>query len=252
MTGTGIYKRFLILMAAVVAAISCAFAQGETIPPYSYSPLQESRNGDTFPKTDSQTLLPRSSSKQRSKYRKPDPELNGMVSRADSYFDKYSYTAAFNEYSKAIEYVKSHNLYDYYPDIITHIYMRLGKTAYYLGRYTSGMSVVYDLMRIYPDLDLGLKVQALTQLANYFIRLEKSSLAIRYLTDATVDLKRMRGDDKLRRKLESEIDIAFSSAYFFKGDSEKFLHYINKASKNCDADNISRVYQNMSINYLFL
>lgn len=144
----------------------------------------------------------------------------------------------------------ANNLYDYYPDAISHIYMRLGKTAYYLGRYTSGMSVIYDLMRIYPDLDLSLNIQALTQLANYFIRLEKSSLAIRYLTDATVDLKRLRGDSKLIRKLESEIDIAFSSAYFFKGDSEKFLHYINKARKNCDENNISRVYQNMSINYL--
>ncbi|MGM9817229.1 MAG: hypothetical protein ACI304_09295 [Lepagella sp.] len=251
MRSNGLCIRLLWVVVAIVASVGCAFAQGETIPPQTSTSLPDAKPGDSFPISEEHSLLPRTSFAGKNKNsRKPDPKLSKIINQADKYFDDYSYSAAFDEYTKAVEYVKSNKLYPFFPETVTHVYMRLGKTAYYLGRYTSGMSVVYDLLCLYPDLNAELRVEAFTQLANYFIRLEKYNIAIKYLGDAMTLLKGSKLSADKRHILEADIDIAFSSAYMMKDEVEQSLQYLKQAEKNASPTQMSRIYQNRAISYL--
>lgn len=252
MTVSGSCKRWLLVAVFMAVTVSCVFAQGETIPPFVSSPLRDSKGEDSFPRTENRILPRRKSAKVRETAapRKPDPQLSAMVKRADTLFDRYSYSAAFDGYTKAVEYVNKKELYDYYPEEVTHIYMRLGKTAYYLGKYTSGMSSVYDLLCLYPELDKKRKTEALTQLGNYFIRLEKYTIAVKYLTDAMTVLKSSSLPAATRRSLEADIDIGLSSAYMMRDEMDQALHYLKLAEKNGTESHKSRIYQNTALNYL--
>lgn len=252
MTVNGSCNRWLLVAVFMAVTVSCVFAQGETIPPFVSSPLRDSKGEDSFPRTENRILPRRKSAKvgETAAPRKPDPQLSAMVKRADTLFDRYSYSAAFDGYTKAVEYVNKKELYDYYPEEVTHIYMRLGKTAYYLGKYTSGMSSVYDLLCLYPELDKKTKTEALTQLGNYFIRLEKYTIAVKYLNDAMTVLKSSSLPAATRRSLEADIDIALSSAYMMRDEMDQALHYLKLAEKNGTESHKSRIYQNTALNYL--
>lgn len=251
MTVNGFCKRLMLIAVFLTVTAVCAFAQNETIPPFATPPLHDTKSGDSFPNTETR-ITPRrpASTPQTQKQHKPDPQLTAIVKRADALFNSYSYSAAFDEYTRAMEYVKKKDLYDYYPDTVTHIYMRLGKAAYYLGKYTSGMSVVFDLLCLYPELDKKTKTEALVQLGNYFIRQEKCLIAIKYLTDAMAVLKSSTLPAATRRSLEADIDIAFSSAYMMKDEMDQSLHYLKLAEKNGTAAHKSRIYQNTALNYM--
>lgn len=124
MTVNGFCKRLMLIEVFLTVSVVYAFAQNETIPPFVSTTLQDTKNGDSFPKTENR-ITPRRpvSLPQTQKQRKPDPQLTAFVKRADALFDRYSYSSAFDQYTKAMEYVKQKDLYDSYPDTVTHIYI---------------------------------------------------------------------------------------------------------------------------------
>lgn len=103
MTINGFCKRLMLIAVFLTVSVVYAFAQNETIPPFVSTTLQDTKNGDSFPKTENR-ITPRrpASTPQTQKPHKPDPQLTAIVKRADTLFNLYKYSAAFDEYSRAM------------------------------------------------------------------------------------------------------------------------------------------------------
>lgn len=171
------------------------------------------------------------------------------IQKATLEYQNNTYTAAYPIYDSAISNINRFDLTDQYKHELPELYIQQGKISYFLGKYATGISYMYELLRL-KKLSPQIQIQAYTQLGNFYIRLQKNNLALKNLKEAQTTLQKTHPNDSIHKALEFDIYIAFSSAYLQKEDYDTSVAYIEKARKVSSKSNLTKLYQNLSILHL--
>lgn len=182
----------------------------------------------------------------------PEDVVPLYIKKATILFKNNTYTAAYPNYDSAISNISRYNLEKQYAHDLPDLYLQQGKISYFLGKYATGVSYMYDLLRLNQKLSPAIQVQAYTQLADLYIRMEKNNLALKNLNEAETILHKVVENDSIRKALEFDIYIAFSSVYIQKRNFEASISFIEKAKKLSDYGSLTKLYQNMSLLYMVI
>lgn len=184
--------------------------------------------------------------------RNPEELIPLFIQKATLEYENNTYNTAFSIYDSAILNITRFDLENQYKQELPELYIQQSKISYFLGKYATGISYIYDLLRLDMKLPSKIQVQAYTQLGNLYIRLEKNNLALKYLKEAQLSLQKVHPGDSTRNTLEFDINIALSSACLQKMDFDAALSYIEKARNVGGNLNLTKLYQNLSILHLVI
>lgn len=126
-----------------------------------------------------------------------------LLARADSAFADNSYGTAFKYYKAALSSTRTQT------DILPPVYLRLGQTCYYTGRYDEGIYYLYELLEKYTPDPLA-KTEACILLGNLYLRLRQDSIALRHLHEAQTYLtEEAKMDDSVKMGQYCDLYICF-------------------------------------------
>lgn len=187
------------------------------------------------------------------------------------------YNTAYLLYDSAIHLIQNKITQNSYWPLLSALYLRQGNASYLIGKYVSGVEYLYRLLDSESSLDAAAKMQSYILLGKLFVRLQKNNLTLDYLNKAESLKDGIRECDSLpfpfgpenpscsrkapgkgrparslADKLAYEMNISYSSAYLQKGDISASLARIEAARRTAGIEDIAKVYQNLSIHYLYI
>ena len=208
--------------------------------------------------------------------------VDAYLRKGDAEYHRNMYNSAYTLYDSAINLVQSKIRWENYWSLLSSLYLRQGETSYFIGKYVSGVEYLYRLLDSESSLDPAVRMQAYILLGKLFVRLQKNDLAIEYLGKAESIQQELQAQDSLPAtsfplwhytpapfpekgqpktkqavsawagQLSFELNISYSSAYIQKGEIPSSLNYIERARKTASIKDLAKVYQNLSIHYLYV
>ena len=197
--------------------------------------------------------------------------------KGDAEYRRNMYNTAYLLYDSAIHLIQNKITQNSYWPLLSALYLRQGNASYLIGKYVSGVEYLYRLLDSESSLDAAAKMQSYILLGKLFVRLQKNNLALDYLNKAESLKDGIRECDSLpfpfepenpscsrkapgkgrparslADKLAYEMNISYSSAYLQKGDISASLARIEAARRTAGIEDIAKVYQNLSIHYLYI
>lgn len=197
--------------------------------------------------------------------------------KGDAEYRRNMYNTAYLLYDSAIHLIQNKITQNSYWPLLSALYLRQGNASYLTGKYVSGVEYLYRLLDSESSLDAAAKMQSYILLGKLFVRLQKNNLALDYLNKAESLKDGIRECDSLpfpfgpenpscsrkapgkgrparslADKLAYEMNISYSSAYLQKGDISASLARIEAARRTAGIEDIAKVYQNLSIHYLYI
>ncbi len=178
--------------------------------------------------------------------------LRTLLCEADARYADNIYPAAFAAYKQALAHMQRMPAGQAAMEEYAHVYLRLGKTCYYTGRYDEGIRYVYELLEKHP-LSREQQAEAHLLLGNLYLRLQKDNTALRHLDKVREYVAPPAGEgmpgDTLRAGMYGELYLCCSSVYLQKGDYAQARSCLEAAREHCGADGLllGRIYQNEAL-----